>query len=240
MREKLRACLLTPLKNLCNECFAASGQDDRVLHLHLEIAAEETLLSQYPWELLHGDRGLHGDLYLSRYIRYPRPKPPLQPLRSGETLRVLVVHSEPAGMALGLEDYAKIRQALSDNPAFRLEFLHGARASLENLRAALQSDPRPTVIHFAGHGDFGLRCEACKRLHVTAEPSCEWCGHELPFGDEPMGYLAFTRESDGQVDWVGAERWQRVLANYHVPLVVLNACKSAAAVGVSSTAWRNA
>jgi CHAT domain-containing protein len=240
-REKLRAlvhkrlydALLKPLEKTLNACFVHlhdQGETPPVLHIHLEMWSDQVALFQFPWELLHTDNSLGGEIQLSRYICYPRA---LAPLKSAPSLRLLVLHSEPQDLPpLGLQDKAKIEASLaqaSQAGAIQLEFLDSV--SLRRLSDALARQPeQPTLIHFAGHGDFGRRCEQCGHLTLEAHPTqCKrkQCAHAFPSGVSPAGYLAFTHPKTGRPQWISAEEFCATLKLGDVRLVVLNACKSA-------------
>ena len=72
VRDKLYAFLIEPFTQLLRSDLAQlrGRQQDEVLHLRLELWSHQVALFQYPWELLHGDRSLDGEIHISRYIRY--------------------------------------------------------------------------------------------------------------------------------------------------------------------------
>jgi len=76
------------LRTGCNQ-----GQ---VLHVRLELWSDQVPLFQLPWELLSGDPRLNGEIAISRYIRYTRRVHRITPAAH---LRLLVVQSEPTGLA---------------------------------------------------------------------------------------------------------------------------------------------
>jgi CHAT domain-containing protein len=83
-------------------------------------------------------------------------------------------------------------------------------------------------VHFAGHGDFGWRCEdeACGYLATAVAGDVCTCGRPFPSGRTPSGFLAFTRDDTGQAHWIDAEGLRVALSGGNVQLAVLNTCKS--------------
>ena len=91
---------------------------------------------------------------------------------------------------------------------------------------------QPAIFHFAGHGDFGWRCEHCRTLtnkrdgNPCGEAECGFQRH-----GEPKGFLAFTNPDTDRADWVSTDGLRNLLKQADVRLVVLNARKSAAGRG---------
>jgi tetratricopeptide (TPR) repeat protein len=83
------------------------------------------------------------------------------------------------------------------------------------------------IVHFDGHGDFGLRCPNCGGLHSPQQKKCERCECLLD-GQEAKGYFAFERE-DGKLDALAAEELAEIVMSAPEPakLVFLSACESA-------------
>jgi formylglycine-generating enzyme required for sulfatase activity len=229
VRRRLYACLIEPVKPQLEKHLAyLRGQDGaETLHLRLELWPSELTLFQYPWELLHGDDSLDGQIHISRYILDQRHLPPMS---AASRLRLLILHSEPSDLeALQLADGERIENGLRPTPGAALvDIQHIEKASIEKLDRALAHDrATPTVVHFAGHGDFGRRCQHCKALTLAAGPNCSACGRRLPKGTVPMGFLAFTDDRSGRTHWISAEELRQALSVARVQLVVLNACKTA-------------
>jgi hypothetical protein len=229
VRRRLYACLIEPVKPQLEKHLAyLRGQDGaETLHLRLELWPSELTLFQYPWELLHGDDSLDGQIHISRYILDQRHLPPMS---AASRLRLLLLHSEPSDLeALQLADGERIENGLRPTPGAALvDIQHIEKASIEKLDRALAHDrATPTVVHFAGHGDFGRRCQHCKALTLAAGPNCSACGRRLPKGTVPMGFLAFTDDRSGRTHWISAEELRQALSVARVQLVVLNACKTA-------------
>jgi hypothetical protein len=229
VRRKLYQTLFFPLQTVLAAHFAhlrARGAE-RVLHVHLEMWSDQVALFQLPWEMLHDNRSLDGEIQISRYIRYRQP---VDTLDRSSRLRLLVLHSEPQGLQpLGLRDAVHIENGLRAaefGSAFAVERIDAA--SIRKLGDALARRPHePTVMHFAGHGDFGWRCEQCGTLTRTiGRARCD-CGHPFVSGAPPCGFLAFEREESTSPHWISAEEFGNTLKLGNVKLAVLNACKSA-------------
>ena len=229
VRGKLYETLFSPLRaELAADFVQLRLRGERVLHVHLEMWSDQVTLFQFPWELLHGDDSFNGEIHISRYIRYRRP---VAAIIRALRLRLLVLHSEPAGLQpLALRDQVYIRNGLRTaelGSAFEIEPVDAA--SIRRLGDALAHRPEyPTIVHFAGHGDFGWRCEHCRALttHI-GRTRCEECDHPFPPDTPPCGFLAFTHEESALPHWVSAGELSDTLKLGKVQLVVLNACKSA-------------
>ncbi len=230
VRREMYKTLFEPLNDVLSAhlTFLRGRGEDRVLHVHLEMWSDQLVLFQLPWELLHDDHSLDGAIHISRYIRYQSP---VDALEKSSHLRLLVLHSEPTGLQpLDLHDQEKIGKGLRGarfESAFEIEYFDAATPGM--LGDALTRHSRqPTVVHFAGHGEFGWRCEHCGVLTIhTGCAQCENCRHPFPSGAVPCGYLAFTREHTGLPHWVRGDEMGDMLRLGNVQLVVLNACKSA-------------
>jgi hypothetical protein len=239
VRTWLAGLLLDPLAQQLNQHFAVqrerTGGQRPLLYLRLEGWPADLPLWRLPWELLHRHRLAQGDIQVGRYILYGNA-PGLPPPASG--LRLLVLHSDPADAALPrlhLKDRERIDEGLQGTPgASRIQVQTLAPASLTAFQEALRADPaRPTIVHFAGHGDFGWRCGRCGRISVApddrpcGDPDCGFERH-----GPPAGLLAFTDPRTGAADWVGIDGVCEALGLARdLRLVVLSACQSATARG---------
>ncbi len=84
------------------------------------------------------------------------------------------------------------------------------------------------IVHFDGHGSFGLRCPNCGSLNQPAQKKCSRCECLLE-GQEAKGYFAFERE-DGKLDSLAAEELAEIVMSapeHPTKLVFLSACESA-------------
>lgn len=244
VRGWLAAVLLKPLQAVIEQHFAAlresnqgesnPGQRPRpLLNLRLEFRPDKDLpLLRLPWELLHQYRFPNGEVQLCRYLRYPA----VPGLPAGaDALQILLLESEPEDdelTALDLQEHQQISAGLKAGRHARLFSIQNiAPASYKALQDALwDRRGQPLILHFAGHGDFGWRCEQCDR--ITDNNETNPCGKaECGFQrhGEPSGYLAFTGGYFGSANWVGISGLRNLLNKADVRLLVLNACKTATA-----------
>jgi tetratricopeptide (TPR) repeat protein len=174
----------------------------------LTVATDQSVLLRLPWELLRDDSGsLAQRLAVRRQLEAPEE---LVPRAVKLPLRMLYIVSRPADT--GFIDPRLTTRAVfaAIDPlqgSIRLDFcrpptLPQMETMLRDAQAA--GDPYD-VVHFDGHGTFlpGLQ----------------------------LGALCFEKPDDGtgasRTDLVGADRLGDLLAQYKIPLVVLEACRSA-------------
>ncbi|WP_437504649.1 CHAT domain-containing protein [Sorangium sp. So ce1099] len=185
----------------------------RQISLRIELPAALRL----PWELLHDEQGylvLRTRNPVSIVRRLPQAQLSDRSAKFEPPLRILLVTARPSGT--GFIDPRTISRALfdaldplADAGSVEVEVLRPP--TLTTLRTRLRDAKRPVhVLHFDGHGHF--------------EPAA--AAHGGPCMDGGTGTLAFEDE-DGGHDPVAAPQLTQVLQNSGVPLVVLNACRSA-------------
>ncbi len=174
----------------------------------LTIATQDATLLRLPWELLADPAGnLAPRLSIRRQLETPKDTPP----RMAELpLRILYIVSRPADA--GFLDPRLTAKAMFDaldplGGAVRVDFCRPPTLVRmeELLREADHAGDPYDLVHFDGHGTF------------------------LP--QSQIGALLFEKEDDGTgasaMDLVPAEQLGNLLASYHIPLVVLEACRSA-------------
>lgn len=213
--------------------------------LELRLDEKSTDLWLYPWELLYED-GPRGFLFSGRtsgIARYITTNTPVPPLLSAPRLRVLFVAARPEDPSqvqlLPDREDQVIRQGLAAAKAQEsitldeLPAASPASSTYELLEEELSSaKTRPIhVLHFDGHGGFGIRC-TCGRLNRLGRQSCFDPDCEKSLEPDAKGYLAFERTDKG-VHWVSATEFANLLKGVGIRLVVLSACKSAVAAGES-------
>jgi predicted ATPase/Tfp pilus assembly protein PilF len=141
--------------------------------------------------------------------------------------RVLVIVSRP----LDLQDLPNIADQWSllgglrrvKAPAF-LKILRPP--TVEGLRTEILSGY--DIVHFDGHGSFGVRCPNCGSLNSPGQKKCGRCDCLLD-GEKAKGYFAFERE-DGKLDSLAAEDLAEIVMSapeHPTKLVFLSACESA-------------
>ncbi len=234
--RRLRDSLIEPLRVV----FTKAMPIDRraLLPVRLELGETDVALFQLPWELLNADPLLNKQrVQFSRSIRFAGSVADLCP---APRVRLLVVQSEPEGLPqLNLKETTYIRDGLKGSrlaELFDIEAIDTTKGNYRTLVDCLnRGDDQPMVLHFAGHGDFGHRCENCGRLDTRAQPDrCRVCDSLFPPGSIPRGYLAFgatdadaARTQGNWVRWADSLELAQWLTRAPVQLVVLNCCKSA-------------
>lgn len=170
-----------------------------------------------PWELLHDEQGylvLRTRNPVSIVRRLPQAQLGDRSAKFEPPLRILLVTARPSGT--GFIDPRTISRALLDAleplaEAGSVEIEVLRPPTLSALRTRLRDAERPVhVLHFDGHGHF--------------EPAA--AAHGGPCMDGGTGTLAFEDQDGGHAP-VAAPQLAQVLQNSGVPLVVLNACRSA-------------
>ena len=174
----------------------------------LTIATDESALLRLPWELLADDAGsLAQRVSVCRQLETPaRNEPRSIPL----PLRMLYIVSRPSDT--GFIDPRMTTKALFTaldplGVSVRIDFCRPPTlARMEEMLRDGQAAGEPYhVVHFDGHGTF------------------------LPAAQ--IGALCFEKPDDGsgdsETDYVRADRLGTLLAQHQVPLVVLEACRSA-------------
>src|SRR6185436_18481428 len=174
----------------------------------LTIATRVPALLRLPWELMSDEAGsLAQRLSVRRQLEEPEettPRPAQLPLR------ILYIVSRPADA--GFIDPRLTAKALFDaldplGASVRVDFCRPPTLARmeEMLRDGQQAGDPYDLVHFDGHGTF------------------------LPYSQ--IGGLYFEKPDDGSgasvADLVPADRIGDLLASYDIPLVVLEACRSA-------------
>jgi tetratricopeptide (TPR) repeat protein len=172
-----------------------------------------------PWELLKDpDRADPVALAVSSFDRtFPAAAQASEQASSGQSLRVLMVIARP----LGLRDvgYQMIARPL----LHRLQAVRGKvqldvvrPPSFDQLQSRLhqaqEKDQPYQVLHFDGHGSFGVNDGTAASEYLYDAGGAQ-------------GYLAFERE-DGSEHRVSAGEFALLVNQFKLPLVVLNACRS--------------
>jgi len=217
--ERIEADLQTWGKRLHDAVFSSAEnqqQLQRLLDAHepreLTLATSDPALLRLPWELMSDSAGsLALRVSVRRQLDIPS-EPPASALTIGVKLplRILYIVSRP-------EDAGFIDPRLTTKALFaaldplganvRLDFCRPPTLARmgEMLREAQQAQDDYHVVHFDGHGTY------------------------LP--EMQIGALCFEKADDGsgdaQTDLIPADRLGDLLAQHRIPLVVLEACRSA-------------
>jgi tetratricopeptide (TPR) repeat protein len=202
--RQLYAALFAAPENLALLKQLLAGPEPR----ELTIATDQSALLRLPWELLADDVGnLAQRLSVRRQLATPQKN---EPRSVSLPLRMLYIVSRPSDT--GFIDPRMTTKALfaALDPLgsnVRIDFCRPP--TLDRMREMLregQASGKPYhVVHFDGHGTF------------------------LP--EAQIGALCFEEPDDGvgdsRTDFVRADELGNLLAKHHIPLVVLEACRSA-------------
>ena len=168
----------------------------------LTLATQDPVLLRLPWELMADSAGsLAQRVSVRRQLETPEASAP----RAAELpLRILYIVSRPADA--GFIDPRLTTRALFDaldplGSNVRVDFCRPPTLARmeEMLRDAQQAGAPYDLVHFDGHGNFGALC--------------------FEKHDDGAG--------DAETDFVAADLLGDLLASYSIPLVVLEACRSA-------------
>ncbi|HET7177639.1 MAG TPA: CHAT domain-containing protein, partial [Solirubrobacterales bacterium] len=202
--RRLHDALFTAVENRALLARLLAAPEPRTL----TVATRDPALLRLPWELLADEAGsLAQRLSVRRQLEQPEATA-LHPARL--PLRILYVVSRPADA--GFIDPRLTTRSLLDaldplGASVQVDFCRPPTLSQmeELLREGQRAGDPYDIVHFDGHGTF------------------------LP--QAQIGALCFERPDDGSggsvTDLVPADRLGDLLASYDIPLVVLEACRSA-------------
>ena len=203
---------------------------DRLSETRVEVITDVANATAVPWELLRDPKtespvALRARSFVRGYRRGTQ-RPQLPRVTDGQ-IRILLVICRPGG-----RDDVPFRSVASQlirlyptaPHAFRLKVLRPAtfEALGRELRRAADRDEPYHVVHFDGHGTWanlagggGGGGGAPSPLHYAARAGAH-------------GYLLFEDpDTEDNIEYVDGVRLGSMLAEARVPLLVLNACRSA-------------
>lgn len=193
----------------------------------IEILTEIEQTAAIPWELIRDPRtdtplALRAPAFVR--IHSQAAQRPKLPQTDGETIRILLVICRPKGkFDVPFRSVAsRILKGLGNQPnSFQLNVLRPPtfEALSRELRQAKAEGKPYHVVHFDGHGVY----EDSKEVTLQRNP--------LIFRDQRPGmhgYLAFENSAnEDNVEFVNGSELGRLLVETDVPVLVLNACRSA-------------
>jgi len=207
---------------------------ERLSDLRVEVVAGVRDAQAVPWELL---RDRHTDTVLAlraaAFVRtYDEPAEPPEPVRAADgPIRILLVICRPRqGDDVPFRSVAsRLVKALSaeTQALYQLDVLRPATftALAARLRAAKAAGEPYHVVHFDGHGMYA---EVADR-----ETAADWLRRLVPLAlSGPRagshGYLLFEDpQAEDNLQLVDGPALGRLLKETGVPVLVLNACRSA-------------
>ncbi len=195
---------------------------------------EDTLLAQFPWEVLH-DGSTHplltkNGLELTRYITFGE-KP--TPFKVAPPLKVLFVMSRPDNedRLPDADEVQAITKALEPlRQAGKLDWEYLNPPTWDALESTLNHQVFH-IVHFDGHGTFARRCPVCDKAHYPNTTRCVACQGDMS-DNPPKGYLHFEDDAKHS-DPVSVDDLTPLFHNADTRLVVLSACGSAVTQGTS-------
>jgi tetratricopeptide (TPR) repeat protein len=208
------------------EAVFGAGKPGRDAYLQSREGACELVLRSHspaflslPWELLQDPhRTPPLALELSAIDRTLIAAGAAALVPPGEALRVLMVIARPAGLKdVGYQMIARplLERLSAVRGQVELEVLRPPtlEALTGRLQAAAAAGEPYHILHFDGHGTFGVGGTGGGGQH------------QFDGGTAARGYLSFEAEGGGD-DLVPAEEFALTVNQARVPLVVLNACRS--------------
>lgn len=197
------ACFGGPPSTKALEVLEAAKAADRPLTLSL--ASDESFFHQRPWELMRNENGplvFQGVSIRRQLVREERPRPSQQvtPLR----LLLIVARPNDTGFLDPRSSQGPLLDALEKIPSGAVQ-LHLCQppslARLEEMIEAARANGRPFhIVHFDGHGTF---------LPLTG-----------------VGVVCFEK-NDRNMHMVPGRDLGKLLAGLEIPLVILEACRTA-------------
>ena len=203
--------------------------EKKPIPLHLGFYPEDTVLPQYPWELLWDShrflvKGESGHaLSLIRHIICDEGMPKI----SKKPLRVLYVAPRPTGA----DKFPRGEWEVIPDSA-RVQTSPEEIRTLEGLKEWLKEHKdEASVLHFDGHGQVGRKCPVCEKIQTGESLTCPDCQRSLK-DTVPCSYLFFEKD-DGSSDRVSPEEFREAIAGQGIQVIVLSTCHSSTISGDS-------
>ena len=182
-------------------------------HLTLKIVSDDPGILAWPWEALHDPDGgtpAH-DCRLERQLYGLHDPLPLPENLPKEQINILLVIARPYGDAdVGYHVVSRPLVSLAREPdtPVRIDVLRPP--TFDRLRQVLQEHPGfYHIVHFDGHGGYGVP------------------GHTSPHAFRGTRGMLVFEDEQAEPSEVDATLLSSLLAEYRIPIMVLNACQSA-------------
>ena len=182
--------------------------------LCLRIASDDPRVLAWPWEALEnpGAGRLAQQCRLERRLNHVDAPPPLPADLPRDRVNILLVVARPQENDVGYHSISRplVEMVAKENLPAEVTVLRPP--TLDALREHLRAHPHTYhIVHFDGHGNYGPEAPSSGGPHTLLAPS---------------GHLYFEDEQ-GKPHPVPAQALGDLLREYAVPVVVLNACRSA-------------
>ena len=182
--------------------------------LHLQIASDDPRILAWPWEALCDPElgWVAQTCQIERRMNLGRDPQPVPDSLPKDRVNILLVVARPYGEKdVRFRSIARPLVELIENDRLPAHVEMLRPPTFDQLRQHLRQHPGYYhILHFDGHGAFGVRAEAGGSYKLQG----------------PEGTLVFETE-DGKPDPIPAEKLSALLKECAVPGVVLNACQSA-------------
>ena len=180
---------------------------------HIKIASDSPEIMSWPWEALYsGDDGwLALRCCIDRQLSCVGDPPPLPAAPPRDAIHILYVIPRPYGendVSYNVLASSLVRYIGENNLPVTVDVLRPP--SFDRLRKVLHDRPNYyNIVHFDGHGGYGAVVDTPAGNLYAA----------------PEGQLVFETDS-GKPDPIDTRLLAQLLAEYHIPFMVMNACQS--------------
>ncbi len=185
-------------------------------NLHLKISSDDPRVLAWPWEALHDPETgtLAHHCRIERQISKNVPDPlPLPENLPKDRINILLVIARPGGDAdVGFHALSRPLVELAREQQLPVHIDVLRPPTFDQLRQQLRENPGLYhIVHFDGHGGYGLTENS-----ISSDV----------FKSGAQGRLLFEDEEAAAYP-VEAAKLSELLAEYRIPIMVLNACQSA-------------
>jgi len=219
--ERVQAALETWGKTCFKQLFNGRARDwyqdayrDGLAQLTLKIASDDPSVLAWPWEALHDPEGhaLAPTCHIARQLNALHDPLPLPPNLATDQINLLLIIARPYDNDVGYHALSRpiVEQVTQHHWPVHIDVLRPP--TLTQLRDVLHAKPGfYHLVHFDGHGGYG------NTVSSTGPQAFQ----------SPQGQLIFE-DDGGNAQPVEANVLSTLLAEHRVPIMVLNACQSAA------------
>ena len=191
--------------------------------LRIKIASDDAAVLSWPWEALYsGDDGfLAQQCQMERQLAEIGGTRPLPDSIQGGQINVLYIIARPSGDGyVGFQTLSRPLIDLVNSGGWPVHIYVLRPPTFDRLMEVLEKQPGfYHIVHFDGHGGFGGAAAQSYSIDARASKD-KFAASE--------GTLAFEKDDiEHSKDSISAETLGELLRRYNIPVMVLNACKSA-------------
>ena len=194
--------------------FFRDATNEGYQNLRLQIMSDDPTILQWPWEALLDEQAAYLSVtcQIERRLNKVRDPVAIPDDLPKDRINILLVTARPYENDVGYRSISRPLVELIDKQGIRAHAHVLRPPTFENLRRHLKDRPHfYHIIHFDGHGGYGTRSTTGGNQHQFQGPE---------------GVLVFEDEK-GEESPVTAEQLSGLLREHAVPVMVLNACRSA-------------